>query len=541
MKRTITLGRGAGALLLGSTLLLAGCGDDNSTASTSSTSTISGTAATGAPVVGGTVTLACKGGATASDTTSAQGRWSVTMDKSSLPCAVQVTNGTVGGIANTQTLFSFTLGSGDTITTNLTPLTTLALAKAWGSTLDATFLTGLDNTELATLSSAIAAAVDTLVSDLQARGFTLPGGSFNPLSRPFSPESGNAYDDLLEDLKAALAAAGTDLDTLMALYADGSGNLPDAPATGTGECTSGVNKLVFSNAPSDFCGFTRSASMAGEAGYYQFTSADSETGGVTYVKFTLAAEEVVSATIENDLYSFVCGESPLPACSGITANFITGGVEITFTNATLPALSDITEVLTVNGQLTHTTSSSGTGGSSEGLPATPLESGQFGVRFAVNGVINGTEQSGQIRYWAGPFAFEDVTASSFTAYIASDTPSDSFSLRNLSNTPGTYDCGAAFGAALGRNIEFGFVGGDGFSTMGTSGVTGFTCSITITQGRTYSTGIYYGAMEGSFQARFFKTGQAVNLGDSVFVSGNFRLGDTSVPPFTPPVFIVPLP
>ncbi|MDF2446356.1 MAG: hypothetical protein K0S46_1592 [Moraxellaceae bacterium] len=537
MKTIITLGRGAGALLLGSTLLLAGCSDDNNTAATSSTSTISGTAATGAPIVGGTVTLACKGGATASDITSAQGRWSVTMDKSSLPCAVQVTNGTVGGIANTQTLFSFTLGSGDTITTNLTPLTTLALAKAWGSTLDVAFFAGLDDSGLATLSASIAAAVDTLVTDLQARGFTLPGGSFNPLSRPFSPESGNAYDDLLEHLKAALAAAGTDLDSLMALYADGSGNLPDAPETGAGECTSGVNKLVFGNSPSSFCGFTKSASSAGESGYYQFTSTAGDDG-VTYVKLTLSGEQVLNAIIENNAYAFVCNGAS--ACSGINGNFISGGLEVTFTNAVLSDLSGTLPDMTVNGTLTHTTSS-GTGGSSEGLPATPLEGGQFGVRFAVNGVINGTEQSGQIRYWAGPFAFEDVTSSSFTAYIASDTPSDSFSLRNLPNTPGTYDCGAAFGAALGRNIEFGLVGGDGFSTMDTSGVTGFTCSITITQGRTYSTGLYYGAMEGSFQARFFKTGQAVNLGDSVFVSGNFRLGDTSVPPFIPPVFIVPLP
>lgn len=511
-----------GMLLLGSTLLLAGCGDDAATTASSSTTTrISGTAATGAPIVGGTVVLTCAGGATANDTSDAQGRWSVTLAKASLPCAVQVTGGTVGGVANTQDLFSFTIGNGDTITTNLTPLTTLALAKAWGTAFDATDFAGLDDTTLDTLSNALAAAIDALVADLQAKGFILPGGDFNPFSRRFSPEAGNAYDDLLEDLKSALAAAGTDLDTLLALYGEG-GSLPDAPAAG--DCTSGDNKLVFTTNPADFCGFTKSASSAGDAGYYQFTSAEGENG-VTYVKLTLSSEEVVSAMIENDAYAFACGV-PFAACSGITANFITGGVEVTFSNASLVVVSGASEALTVNGVLIHTTTS-GTGGSSEGLPATPVEAGKLGVRFAINGVVNGAEQSGAIRFWEDPFSFEDETATTFTAYTnlqVGEFLYDAFSFKNLPNTAGTHDCGDSLATSGGRNIEFSFGGGNGFSTIGTKGVTGFSCEITVTQTRIYSGGVYSGAMEGSFRARFFKTGQAVNLADSIFVSGNFRIG-----------------
>jgi hypothetical protein len=524
------LHRFAGGLLLGSTLLLAGCNDD---APSNSSATVGGTAAIGAPLVGATVNLRCQNNVTATTTTSNTGAWSASVARASLPCAVQLTGGTigVGGIANTQNYYSITMSSSANVTTNITPLTTLALAMGSGIAFDDTWFDGLNDASLDNLLLDAETAVDNFASALSSLGYTLPA-DFNPFTLAFNPVNGNTYDDLLEAFNTALSTLGISFTDLMDAIAAG-GELPESPENGgDGDCTSGDNKLVFTNGPSGICDFIKDESANFES-YYQFTSS---TGahGTTYVKFILSESSVSSLEIENNDYAWFCGGIGA-ACTGITVTTGSDYVQFTVSNTVLEPLFGTSQALTVNGLLAHSTAS---GGSSEGLPATPLESGQFGVRFAINGVVNGTEQNGTIRYWASPFAFEDQATNSFTAYIPSDTPSDTFTLRNLPNTPGTYDCGAAFGTALGRNIEFSFVDGDGFSTMETSGVSGFTCSLTITQGRTYSAGIFYGAMEGSFQARFYKTGQAVNLADSVFVSGNFRLGDTSTPPFIMPPFMV---
>ncbi len=96
---------------------LAGCGgDDNS----SSTSTVSGTAATGAPITGATVTFIGKNGKTASATTGAtDGKFSADVKELTFPAIIKVDGGTAG------TLYSVAEASNTTV--NITPLTTIAL------------------------------------------------------------------------------------------------------------------------------------------------------------------------------------------------------------------------------------------------------------------------------------------------------------------------------------------------------------------------------------------------------------------------------
>lgn len=334
----------AGTLLISSALLLSACGgSDNDTATTT---TVSGTAATGAPIVGGTVALRCMNARTASARTDSNGSWSVQVPTANLPCAVRLS----GGTGNTQELYSLVSGNGASITSNLTPLTSLALAKATGTPLDSNWFNTLNSAGIQGLSSLIANAISQLIAAMQSAGYTLPT-DFNPLTQTFSPVNGNAYDDLLEALKAALTDAGTDLDTALANFASG-GTLPKAASTST--CTAGDDKLLFSNNPSDFCGFTLEATSNAIPNYYQFTST-SAGNGTTYVKFTLDASDttVQSLMIENDKYAFQCGGG-LAACSGITVHkSLPYYIWFDVSSTELTAITGTTQNLTATGMLTH--------------------------------------------------------------------------------------------------------------------------------------------------------------------------------------------
>src|SRR5690606_17240396 len=113
------------ALVASVTLALSGCGGSSGGGGGgSSAPTLSGTAAVGAAIVGGTVTARCSDGSsfTQTVTTDASGNWSGTLSSGVLPCALQVTGGTPP-----DTLYSYASTTG---TVNITPLTTLALAQA---------------------------------------------------------------------------------------------------------------------------------------------------------------------------------------------------------------------------------------------------------------------------------------------------------------------------------------------------------------------------------------------------------------------------
>ncbi|NVO06470.1 MAG: hypothetical protein HXX19_11320, partial [Rhodoferax sp.] len=92
------IGRLMGSALLAATTLLAACGGGSSTPAAT---TLSGTAAVGVPIVNGAITVSCASGSTLTTTTTSTGTWTVTINGQTLPCATQVTGGTVGGVANT--------------------------------------------------------------------------------------------------------------------------------------------------------------------------------------------------------------------------------------------------------------------------------------------------------------------------------------------------------------------------------------------------------------------------------------------------------
>lgn len=207
MKHWNTSGIGA---VLSASLLLAACGGGGS--SGTGTTTVGGTAATGAAMTSGTVELSCGSGVTRSATISGTGTWSTTVPTANLPCAVKASDGT-------NTYFSFTVGNGSSIVTNVTPLTSLALAQILGTD-PATLFATLSATDLAKLNStAINAAISALNTVLA--NYALPAG-FNPVTTPLvaaAPgQAGNHYDGLLDQF----AAANPSLSTLITAAATGT-------------------------------------------------------------------------------------------------------------------------------------------------------------------------------------------------------------------------------------------------------------------------------------------------------------------------------
>lgn len=214
----------AGATLVAG-LLLGGCGGSDGASAPSGT-VITGTAASGAALTSGTVELSCKNGYQQSGIAiSATGTWSAVVPPASLPCAVKATDGV-------NTYYSFTTGTTSPVTTNVTPLTTLLVARLLGAVPDATVFAGLGATDIDKFN---AAAITTAVADLAASlsGYALPA-DFNPVSSPLTAatgsQSGNDYDRLLDQFLAARGA--TTLDSLLATAAGGTfPTLPTPPLT----------------------------------------------------------------------------------------------------------------------------------------------------------------------------------------------------------------------------------------------------------------------------------------------------------------------
>lgn len=196
--------RWSGVATLAGAVLLAGCGNDTSpTAAVAQT--LDGVAATGAPIVGGTVNITCAGGSALSTTTGSNGAWTVTLSGQTLPCAVQVSGGNLPG----GTVYhSLAVNVG---TVNITPLTDLVLANAIGQA-PATWFGGLNATQLQaitaqSMSNALAAVRTAL--NLSALN------TVNPLTDTFTAVAGNAIDDILEALATALTNAGLSYATLL--------------------------------------------------------------------------------------------------------------------------------------------------------------------------------------------------------------------------------------------------------------------------------------------------------------------------------------
>lgn len=166
---------------------------------------LSGTAATGAALAGGTVTAKCAAGATTTATSAADGHYTLSVVSGALPCALQATSSD-----GTTTLYSVAAGSGSSATANITPLTHLVVASLTGgdpavlfSGFDASSAGKVTTGDLATAQANVVATLSSAGIDVGSVG-DLITGTVTPAT---STTAGNAYDQALDALQARLAAS----------------------------------------------------------------------------------------------------------------------------------------------------------------------------------------------------------------------------------------------------------------------------------------------------------------------------------------------
>lgn len=228
------------ALLVSAGLSACGGSDD--------TPTLGGTAAIGAPIVGGTVSVRCAAGSTLQTTTSSTGAWQVVTSGQTLPCKIEVSG---GGLA--QPLYSVALSFG---TANITPLTDLVVANFAASLPAAWFADASTSNFQAINASAVSGAVTQIRTALGLSAIN----SLDPISSSFNPTPGNPMDGALEALmtvvsnyNALLAAASSGtLSTFLQPYSGAlqtaySNAVASGGTSGGGAGTGGSNTSCASN------------------------------------------------------------------------------------------------------------------------------------------------------------------------------------------------------------------------------------------------------------------------------------------------------
>jgi hypothetical protein len=212
--RLSTLASGTALVSVAALMAACGGGDDLGPATTG---VLSGTAATGAPITGGRVDVACASGSPLSATTSATGTYEVALQGQALPCKLKVSG---GSLASGVAYHSVALQAG---TVNLTPLTDLVVARMAGGAPSAWFsaIAAADFQKLT--ADAVNTALGAITTGL---GLATPLGGKNPMTAGFEAKTTDPLDKVLEAIKAAApshatlltAAQGTNWNTLAQTY-----------------------------------------------------------------------------------------------------------------------------------------------------------------------------------------------------------------------------------------------------------------------------------------------------------------------------------
>lgn len=288
----INLRRATALLAAAGALVLSGCNSGSTVAGAAPAATLSGVAATGAPIIGGTVTVTCSGGGPLTTTTATDGSWTVTISGQTLPCAASVTGGNLPGGT---TYHALALSTG---TVNITPLTDLIVARAVGQA-PATWLSGVTAGQWAAITST---AINNALTAVRTALNLTALNSVNPLTDTFTAVSGNTIDNILEALKTALTNAGLAYATLLANIASNTTlpvNFQTALSTaysalGTvtvGGSNSGSSCLTFQGGSVTGSPYTNGQSVCFNASSttlaFNSTSLTSPAPGVTVVGYSI--------------------------------------------------------------------------------------------------------------------------------------------------------------------------------------------------------------------------------------------------------------
>jgi hypothetical protein len=245
--------------------VLAACGGGDS--APAATSTVSGTAATGAAIASGTVTLKCVGGSTSAATTGTDGSFTVDVTSVTLPCVAKVEYKNAAGA--TAQLYSLITAAG---TANITPLTNLLVAKLSGSSAASAFDGFTATTGKALTAAQIKTAADAVRAYLVTLGVDVTNFPADPIGTKFVAKNGStdgdAADKLLDALKTKLGTKSlADAETEINKSTTSTG-ATGSTSTGSVGCTGDALAFFTKNAgsyPSTAQSFGGSGTAAGIA------------------------------------------------------------------------------------------------------------------------------------------------------------------------------------------------------------------------------------------------------------------------------------
>jgi hypothetical protein len=187
----------AGLAVASASVMLAACGGGGGG---SSGDVISGTAASGAALVGGTVSLTCANGAKLSGSTDASGKYSTGSATLAYPCVGTVTK---GSLSYRTILFSGTVA-------NFTPITellvTVVLAAAGESSVDSLISRAANSVFAQSITGSVQVYRNATVNALKNLGVdtTLLTTTFTNFESVVFNADRTGFDKLLEDSKAVV-------------------------------------------------------------------------------------------------------------------------------------------------------------------------------------------------------------------------------------------------------------------------------------------------------------------------------------------------
>ncbi|CAN5605271.1 hypothetical protein BH11PSE7_BH11PSE7_17770 [soil metagenome] len=242
--------------------VLTACGGGDSAPAANAGASVSGTAATGAAIASGTVTLKCVSGTTSAATTGTDGSFTVDVSSVTLPCVARVEY--KNALGATVQLHSVVTAAG---TANITPLTDLLVAKLASSSAASAFDTFTATTGRALTAAQIKTAADAVKAYLVTLGVDVTNFPADPIGTKFVAKNastdGDATDKLLDALKTKLGTKSiTDAETEI--------NSAGSTGTSTGSvgCTGDALAFFTKNAgtyPSTASSFGGSGTVAGIA------------------------------------------------------------------------------------------------------------------------------------------------------------------------------------------------------------------------------------------------------------------------------------
>ena len=467
-------------------LIVAACGGGGGDGSPpAEPNTLSGVAATGYPIANGTIQVMCAGGGPLNTTTSSTGAWQVTISGQTLPCAVEVSGGTINSVPNTIPYHSIATSFG---AVNVTPLTDLMLANLAGTATPNIWFAGLNSAALVPITSTtVSTALNNQCAALS--GLTLLC-TVNPITTVFTPTGDNVMDYLLIALQMAMINSGVTYSALLndaaaAAYTAPIASFNTALADAYTATTAAISATAITTAQSLTVGtamtsFSPLLPIGGTRPYtYNYTgtlptglSFSASTGVVTGtpaatyatddVVFSVEdANGVIASTTSTVSFTVDAAADDISATANTTAQSLTVGTAMTSFSPLLPSGGTTPYTYSYTGTLPTGLSFNASTGAVTGTPTAIYATADvvFSVEDA-NNVVASTTSTVSFTVGAASSTIS-ATANTTAQSLTVGTPMASFSplLPSGGTTPYTYYYTGILPAGLSFSTSTGAVTG----------------------------------------------------------------------------------